>query len=135
MSEGIWVPPGGSADPPPEPPEQPPPEADQITPEQLAEAIRRMRISDLLLSTLSTLAQLGYAKLEPSSRDLDQAKLAIEALRALVPVLEGSVPEEAIRDFKQVIANLQLAYASAVGESGDPAPEQPPSDEGQTSSS
>lgn len=134
MSEGIWVPPGGSADPGREQP-QPPPAADEITPEQLAEAIRQMRISDLLLSTLSTLAQLGYAKLEPSSRDLDQAKLAIEALRALVPVLEGSVPEEAIRDFKQVIANLQLAYASAVGESSDPAPEEPAADEGQSSSS
>lgn len=111
MSEGIWVPPGGSADPRHE--EAPQPEA-EITPEQLAEAIRQMRISDLLLSTLSTLAQLGYAKLEPSSRDLAQARLAIEALRALVPVLEGSAPEEAIRDFKQVTANLQLAYASAI---------------------
>ena len=40
--------------------------------------------------------------------------LAIEALRALVPVLSGSVPPELTRDFEQVIANLQLAYASAV---------------------
>jgi hypothetical protein len=120
MSEGIWVPPGGSADREREEP-QAPPEPD-ITPEQLAEAIRRMRISDLLLSTLSTLAQLGYAKLEPSSRDLDQARLAIEALRALVPVLEGSVSEEAIRDFRQVLTNLQLAYASAVDEGSKPPP-------------
>jgi hypothetical protein len=115
VTEGIWVPPGGSADPRREEPQERPPE-DEFTPEQLAEAIRRMRISDLLLSTLSTLAQLGYAKLEPSSRDLSQARLAIEALRALVPVLEGSVAEEAIRDFRQVTANLQLAYASAVDE-------------------
>jgi hypothetical protein len=125
MTEGIWVPPGGSADPRREQPQQPPPEPD-ITPEQLAEAIRRMRISDLLLSTLSTLAQLGYAKLEPSSRDLDQARLAIEALRALVPVLEGSAPEETIRDFRQVTANLQLAYASAVEESAEPEGEPEP---------
>jgi hypothetical protein len=116
MNEGIWVPPGGSADPKREEPAQPPQEP-EITPEQLAEAIRQMRISDLLLSTLSTLAQLGYAKLEPASRDLEQAHLAIEALRALIPVLEGSAPEDAIRDFKQVTANLQLAYATAVGES------------------
>jgi phage gp37-like protein len=116
VSEGIWVPPGGSADPRREEPE-PARREDEITPEQLAEAIRQMRISDLLLSTLSTLAQLGYAKLEPASRDLDQARLAIEALRALVPVLEGAVPDEALRDFRQVIANLQLAYASAVDDS------------------
>jgi hypothetical protein len=130
MSEGIWVPPGGSADPKRE--EQAPqqPSEPEITAEELAEAIRRMRISDLLLSTLSTLAQLGYAKLEPSSRDLEQARLAIEALRALVPVLEGAAPEEAIRDFKQVTANLQLAYASAVGEDSEQ-----PAEPDQTSSS
>jgi hypothetical protein len=129
MNEGIWVPPGGSADREREEPQASP--EPEITPEQLAEAIRRMRISDLLLSTLSTLAQLGYAKLEPSSRDLGQARLAIEALRALTPVLEGSVPEEAIRDFKQVIANLQLAYASAADEGAEP----DPGDAGQTKSS
>jgi len=31
-------------------------------------------------------------------------------------VLEGSIPEEALRDFQQVLANMQLAYASAVAE-------------------
>jgi hypothetical protein len=33
-------------------------------------------------------------------------------------VLEGSIPDEALRDFQQVLANLQLAYASAVAEPG-----------------
>ena len=109
---GIWVPPGGSADRPrDEPP--PAPAEEQITPDELVEQLRRLRISDLLLSSMSTIAQLAYAKLEPGTRDLDQARLAIEALRALVPVLEGSAPDEALRDFRQVISNLQLAYASA----------------------
>jgi hypothetical protein len=47
-------------------------------------------------------------------------RLAIESLRALVPVLEGSVPEDALRDFNAVLANLQLAYASAVAEEPQP---------------
>ena len=34
-----------------------------------------------------------------------------------MPVLEGTVGEELIRDFKQVTANLQLAYAEASKES------------------
>jgi hypothetical protein len=34
----------------------------------------------------------------------------------LLPVLEGSVSEELVRDFKQVTANLQLAYADAAKE-------------------
>ena len=93
---------------------------EEISPEELLEHIRRMKVSDLLLSTITTVAQLGYAKLDPAGRDLEQAKLAIEALRALVPVLEGAVPEEVTRDYQQVTANLQVAYAKAVDEaSGD----------------
>jgi hypothetical protein len=96
------------------PPEELTPE--ELTPEELLEHIRRMKVSDLLLSTMSTVAQLGYAKLEPAGRELEQAKLAIDSLDALVPVLEGAVPEEVLRDFKQVAANLKLAYAKAVEE-------------------
>jgi hypothetical protein len=91
-------------------------EAEELTPEELLEHIRRMKVSDLLLSTITTVAQLGYAKLDPAGRDLEQARLAIESLRALVPVLEGAVPDEVLRDFSQVTANLQLAYAKAADE-------------------
>jgi len=91
---------------------QPPPDV-ELTPEQLAAEIRKLRVSDVLLSTMSTVAQLGFAKLEPGSRDLDQARVAIEALRALLPVMQPFLPAEAHRDFAQVVANLQLAYASA----------------------
>ena len=94
-------------------------EPEALSPEELLEHIRRMKVSDLLLSTISTVAQLGYAKLDPAGRDLEQAKLAIESLRALVPVLEGAVPEEVLRDFNQVTANLQLAYAKAAEEKPD----------------
>ena len=89
---------------------------EELTPEELLEHIRRMKVSDLLLSTITTVAQLGYAKLDPAGRDLEQARLAIESLRVLTPVLEGAVPEEVLRDFSQVTSNLQLAYAKAVDE-------------------
>jgi hypothetical protein len=85
------------------------------TPEELLDAVRSMRVSDLLLSTAATLAQLGFAKLDDSTRDLDQARLAIDGLRALLGTLEGAVPDEVLRDFNQVVANLQLAYAAAAG--------------------
>jgi hypothetical protein len=104
----------------------------ELTPEELLEHIRRMKVSDLLLSTISTVAQLGYAKLDPAGRDLEQAKLAIESLRAIVPVLEGSVPEEVLRDFNQVTANLQLAYAKAADETAQEAAAEEPT-EGATS--
>ena len=90
--------------------------AEELSPEELLEHIRRMKVSDLLLTTISTVAQLGYAKLDPAGRDLEQAKLAIDSLAALVPVLERAVPEDVIRDFQQVTSNLQLAYAKAAEE-------------------
>jgi hypothetical protein len=80
--------------------------------EELQAELAKLKVSDLLLQTLYSVSSLGYHRLSPESRDLDQARLAVEALRALVPVLEGSVPD----DFNQVLANLQLAYASAAGE-------------------
>lgn len=92
---------------------------EELSPEELFEHIRQMKVSDLLLSMLPTVAQLGYAKLDPAGRDLEQAKLAIDSLRALLPVLAGSVPEEVLHDFEQVTANLQLAYAKAVEEGAD----------------
>ena len=91
-------------------------EEDGLSQEELLEHIRQLKVSDLLLSMLPTVAQLGYAKLEPEGRDLEQAKLAIETLRALTPLLAGSVPEEVLHDFEQATANLQLAYAKAVEE-------------------
>jgi hypothetical protein len=81
--------------------------------EQVEEELRKLKVSDLLVQMLYTMSSLGYRKLSAEDRDLDQARLAIEALRALVPVLEGTVAEDVIRDFRQVTANLQLAYADA----------------------
>jgi hypothetical protein len=83
---------------------------------ELQAELAKLKVSDLLLQTLYSVSSLGYHRVSGESKDLDQARLAIEALRALVPVLEGSVPAEALRDFNQVLANLQLAYAAAVKE-------------------
>jgi hypothetical protein len=84
--------------------------------EELQTELAKLKVSDLLLQTLYTVSSLGYHRLSGEAKDLDQARLAIEALKALVPVLDGSVPEDALRDFQQVLANMQLAYASAVSE-------------------
>ncbi|HUH14339.1 MAG TPA: hypothetical protein VML35_00480 [Gaiellaceae bacterium] len=86
--------------------------------QELLDALRQLQVSDLLVQTLSTVSSLAYHRLDEEQRDLDQVRLAIEALRALVPVVAGAVPPELVRDFEQVTANLQLAYAAAV----EPAP-------------
>ena len=98
-------------------PTQPP---DEELMQQLEEELKKLKVSDLLVQTLYTVSSLGYRKLSDEDRDLAEAKLAIEALRALLPVLEGSAPDELVRDFRQVMSNLQLAYADAAkGKSGE----------------
>jgi hypothetical protein len=96
--------------------EQPPPESDQELVEQLQAELSRLKVSDLLVQTVYTISSLGYHRLSGASKDLEQARLAIEALKALVPVLQGAVADEVVRDFNQVLANMQLAYASAAEE-------------------
>jgi predicted nucleic acid-binding protein len=89
-----------------------PPSDDDLV-KQLEEELKTLKVSDLLVQTLYTVSSLGYRRLSEQDRDLDQARLAIETLRALLPVLDGSVSDELVRDFKQVTANLQLAFADA----------------------
>ena len=89
------------------------PEPPEPTQDELLEAVRNMKVADLLLSTAATLAQLGFAKLDEPTRDLEQARLAIEGMKSLLGTLESAVPEEVLRDFQQVVANLQIAYAEA----------------------
>ena len=98
-----------------QPPRQPP-ESEQELVEQLQAELSRLKVSDLLVQTVYTVSSLGYHRLSGEHKDLDQARLSIEALKALLPVLEGEVPDEVIRDFGQVIANMQLAYADAAAE-------------------
>jgi hypothetical protein len=71
--------------------------------------LRKAKVSDLLVHTSSMLASLAFGKLAPDVRDLEQARLAIDALTALGPLLD----EGPRRDVQRVVANLQLAYAEA----------------------
>ena len=68
--------------------------------EELVAELRKAKVSDLLVHTCSLLASLAFGKLAPDLRDLDQARLAIDALKALAPLLE----EGPRRDVQQVVA-------------------------------
>jgi hypothetical protein len=80
---------------------------DDLDHEALFEQIKGFDVQQFLLATSSTLASLAFAKLE--SKDLDQARTAIDAVAALLPLVEGDLA----RDLRAALANLQLAYASA----------------------
>jgi hypothetical protein len=107
---------------------EPSPEEQERIARDLAEALRNLKVEDVLLNALMTVSSIGYRRLGATpetreDRDLDQARLAIETMQALVPVLEGFIPGDLVRDFNASVANLQLAYAKAASEpdGGEPA--------------
>ena len=100
-----------------------PGEGRQPTEEELRAAyeseLKRIRVEDVLLQTLVSLLNLGgrRAGLAPGTedeRDLGQVRLAIEGARALLPLVEGTVGEDAatLRDAR---SQLQMAYAQLAG--------------------
>ena len=87
------------------------------TDEELRDALDRVAVADVLVQALGAAVSLGFRRVASETQDLPQARLAIEALRALEPVLrEGGVEEQLVRDLEQARTNLQLAYAKAVEE-------------------
>ena len=89
------------------------------TEEELLAALDRIGVADVLVQALATTASIGFRRVSADARDLGQARLAIEALRALEPVLrEAGTDEALVRDLEQARTNLQLAYARAVAEEG-----------------
>jgi len=99
-------------------------EGEPPTEEELLAALDRVGVADILVQALATTVSLGYRRVSADARDLPQARLAIEALRALDPVLrEGGADEAVIRDLEQARINLQLAYAKAVEENAQDRPE------------
>jgi O-acetyl-ADP-ribose deacetylase (regulator of RNase III) len=83
----------------------------EYTAEQLVDELRKAKVADLLVHTSSLLASIAFGKLSADVKDLDQARLAIDALAAIEPLLE----DDQRRDIQQVLTNLRLAYAEAAG--------------------
>jgi hypothetical protein len=92
----------------------------------LEEQLRRLSVHDVLLQTVVTLVNLAARRLgltapaegaeaEGGGVDLEQARTAIEATRALLPLVPGDLG--AIRD---ALSQLQVAYARAAQAAGAP---------------
>ena len=83
-----------------------------------AEYMKHVPIGEVVISTVQTLIELGYRRTglvqgAADERDLAQSEVAIEALRALVPVLERLLEPASVTALRGEIAQLQLAYARA----------------------
>ena len=74
------------------------------------EQMRNIRVEDVVLQTVATLVNLAGRRLGlagEGEKDLEQAQLAIDAARALVPMC----PEEQLDPIKQAMSQLQMAFA------------------------
>lgn len=99
-------------------------DAEQTAQEAAAEFMRTVPVQDVVVSLVQTVFDVGYRRTGllgggGDERDLDQTKLAIETVRALVPVLEQVLDEQSLTTLRSALSELQLAYADAVAE---PAP-------------
>ncbi len=130
----------GSAQTPPQPP-GPPPEGDAPSEEELRarleEELRKVRIQDLLLQSVASLVNLTARRIaKEDERDLEQAKVGIDAVRALVDLLDPE-PQAQV---KNALSELQMLYAQASQGGGGEAPpeggggEPPPSSGGEPDS-
>ena len=97
----------------------------------LEEQMRRITVPDVLIQTVVTLINLGGRRLglagppeQAGDKDVEQARLAIEGARALLPLL----PQEDLGPVRDALTQLQMAYvqesSSQEGRQGGAAPEQ-----------
>jgi ribosomal protein L12E/L44/L45/RPP1/RPP2 len=109
-----------------------PPEPNEEQIRAFEEQLKRIRVEDVLVQTLVTLVNLGARRLgltgEPGTRDLEQAQLAIEGARALMPL----VPGDELGPIREALSQLQVAFAREAQGGAQPegdAPQPPAGDQ------
>jgi hypothetical protein len=93
--------------------------------------LEKLTVDDVLLQTIVTLINLGARKAglaEGKEADLPQVKQAIDAARALIPIVEPR-HGEALGPVKDALSRLQMAYVQQTGGQAPPA-EEPKGPEG-----
>jgi hypothetical protein len=88
--------------------------------------IKKIRVEEILLEQVVSIINLGMRRtgLAPGTedeRDIGQVRVAIEAVRALGPLLEQSAPAQAAQ-IRDALSQLQMAYVRLGGSPGGEAP-------------
>jgi hypothetical protein len=89
---------------------------------QLEEEIRKVRVEDVVLQSAVSILNLSARRIAiDEERDLDQAKVGIDAARALADLVKADAQPQ----LRQAISELQLLYAKHAGEgtAGEGGPE------------
>jgi hypothetical protein len=88
--------------------------------------MEKLTVDDVLLQTVVTLVNLGARKAglqEGAKADLPQVKLAIDAARALLPLLEPKHGEH-LGPVRDALSRLQMVYVQRSGGQAPPSAEE-----------
>jgi hypothetical protein len=92
--------------------------------------MRTVPVQDVVVSMVQTVFDVGYRRTGlaggDDQRDLEQTRVAIETVRALLPVLEGVLDAPSMTALRGALSELQLAYADAIKAPQEAPAEQPP---------
>lgn len=79
---------------------------------QLEEELRKVRVQDLVLQSVASLVNLTARRIaKEDERDLEQARVGIDAIKALVGLLDPE-PQSQVRN---ALSELQVLYTQAAG--------------------
>lgn len=100
----------------------------------LEEELKRVRVEQVVTEATVSILNVAVlrAGLVPGSeaeQDLGQTRVGIEAVRALLPLVEQALGAEQAEPIRDALSQLQMAYVRAVGEPGADAPGAPPAPE------
>ena len=85
------------------------------------EEMRMPSPAEVVLSSAQLLVTLAADAIDAGER-LDEAQLAIDAVDALLPVVERLVTPDQLRQYRQVVSQLQLGFVEASRPSTESAP-------------
>ena len=123
MEASGQTPPGAGAP----PPGGEEPASEEELRARLEEEMRRVRVQDLVLQSVASLVNLTARRIaKEDERDLEQARVGIEAVRGLVGLLDPE-PQAQVRE---ALSELQMLFAQASGagpgDAAGEAEEEPP---------
>ena len=99
-------------------PGQQPPSEEELQ-QRLEEQVRKLRVQDLLTESVVSILNLAARRIaKEDERDLEQGRIGIEAVRALVDLLDEG-PREQVREALSQVQMLYAREAQGGGESGD----------------
>lgn len=119
----LWTPGGESeSDPGKKPAEEARPSGEEELSEEemrkrIEEIMEKVTVADIVIDMMISLSSLAYQRMgiphevNEKHKDMDQARMAIDCLDALLGVVEKSIEPSHIEPLKSTVANLKLNFA------------------------